>query len=179
METLVRRPVGRPPFNRSPQSAIPTFTVVDCIPTPAISRYEMKDLIERGQWLADRVTENWRHLTSKMAIGWLRSCLDINEFFFVKSAHAASLSRIVHRSLDPQPSIEGVFVFVDDKASDSIVREGAAHYPEIQRWARMNKADEMAFARYSDVPADLIREALGHVSERQSFYSDLRGNGRM
>lgn len=182
MEQTAPRPVGRPRIH----PLKPTFEVVEDavpIPTPTISRYTLKDLIEQGSWLADRVRQNWSHLTERSALGWLRSCLEINEFFFIKSPHAVSLCRVMHLSLDPVPTVEEIFVFVDEKDKEDRQREGAAHYVEMQRWARTMQGRDIIVNRHTDVPLDMIREAMGPVAQKPSYVAStlmvVAKNGRV
>jgi hypothetical protein len=72
--------------------------------------------------------------------------------------------------LDPQPHLTEVFVFVKDQDA---LPEGVEIYRAFGRWGESMGADELTVERQTDVPRELIREALGRVWVRDAFFAKL------
>ena len=143
---------------------------------PVFSRFSpTSDLVKNGVWISDRVREVWTHLNERTVLGWLRSSAESNENFFVKTSHAVSLFRAVHNALNPNPSVEEIFVFVDDRKNKQSIQEGAAHYAEARRWGRNMQATSMIVGNHSDVPMPMIRSVLGTIETSQVNVARLSG----
>ena len=146
------------------------MAVVEVFPTPSFSRFSSTaDLVKYGVWLSDRLRTVWNHLNERSVLGWLKGCAESNEFFFIKSVHAVSMFRVYHRALDPKPSIEEIFVFVDDADNRTAIHEGAAHYGEVKRWAKGMEAREIQVGCHSDIPRPLIEGFLGRITAQEKL----------
>lgn len=75
--------------------------------------------------------------------------------------------RTVHNALDPKPSIEEIFVFVDDPQNKQAINEGAANYGEMRRWAQGMGAERAVVGQNTDIPISMIRSVLGSVETSQ------------
>lgn len=142
--------------------------VVEIYPAPIFSRFSpTTDLIKSGVWVSDRVRQKWSHLNERTVLGWLKGCAESNENLFIKSLHSVSMFRTVHNALDPKPSIEEIFVFVDDPQNKQAINEGAANYGEMRRWAQGMGAERAVVGQNTDIPISMIRSVLGSVETSQ------------
>src|SRR5712672_4228096 len=97
-----------------------------------IARFALPDLDVWGVHLMERLLSRFPHLNDRMFIGWLKGCMDSNEFLFIRSANAVALAMIVRSPLQPTADVQEVFVLTRGKGCED---EGLAMYDEFRRWA--------------------------------------------
>ena len=135
--------------------------IVDTPPVP-VSRVAMPDLDFWGPWLLHRLRHRFSHLNDRMFAGWVRSCMESNEFLFVRSAHAIGLAQIIRSPLQPVADVLEVFVLI----RDGDVAEGVALYDEFRRWTLNMGARDLIVDQFSDVPKEVIQANLGRLYSR-------------
>jgi len=133
---------------------------------PVVSRFNMPDLLKRANWLVERLGTRFPHLNERSLIGFLRGCLESNDFNFVQTRNAVGLAQITRRPLDVQPIVEEVFVLTYGDA----IGEGAAIYDEFRRWASVIGATEVIVDRFTDVPRETIKNTLGRLLSRETIF---------
>lgn len=123
----------------------------------SIRRFGLADIEDMGMWLMTRLRERYPHVNDRMFIGWIRGCMESNEFLFIRSENAAGMAITDHRPLTSAPIVREVFLL---SRNDDIM-EAAQLYPHIRHWAESMGASEITIECFSDVPHEIVREVIG------------------
>ncbi len=145
---------------REPPAAAVTQTGSGYVTPPrmtSIRRFGMADIEDMGMWLMTRLRERYPHVNDRMFIGWIRGCMESNEFLFIRSENAAGMAIIDHRPLTSAPIVREVFLL---SRNDDLM-EAAQLYPHIRQWAESMAASEITIECFSDVPHEIVREVIG------------------
>lgn len=138
------------------------------IERPDIRRFEMPDLPRHGGWLLPRLVKKYPHLTEQLAAGFLNGAITSNEYLFLFQPHSVALAQIERAfGLTPRPLVSEVFVWAE---SSQYVAEAAWFYGRFRQWAKHIGADVIVLGD-SDVSADIIKEHLGRVYQRQQQFT--------
>lgn len=137
-----------------------------------IARFALPDLDIWGVYLMERLLSRFPHLNDRMFIGWLKGCMDSNEFLFIRSANAVALAQIVRSPLQPMADVQEVFVLVRGKGAEA---EGLAMYDEFRRWAERMGARDLLVDIFTDMPKDAIQRRLGRLYNRIIPFIRLNG----
>jgi hypothetical protein len=137
-----------------------------------ITRFALPDLDVWGVLLMERLMSRFPHLNDRMFIGWLKGCMESNEFLFVRSEHAVALAQIVRSPLQPMADVQEVFVLMRGKGGED---EGLAMYDEFRHWAERMGARDLLVDIFTDVPKDAIQRRLGRLYNRIIPFIRLNG----
>ena len=140
------------------------------IPDIICRRFNLPDMSEMGLWLFKRLESRYPTAPDSTFSGWLRGAMESNEYHFVRTDNAVGLAQIYRLPLDPQAHLTEVFVLVKDQDA---LPEGAEIYRAFKRWGESMGADEIIVERQTDVPREMIREALGKVWVRETFFCKM------
>jgi len=127
------------------------------------------DINEMGAFLCKRIKERWVHLQDRQILGWLITCAESNEYFFVRTDRAFLLAQSNRDFLEQYPWVKEVFCFAyyDDvkfdgdgkeaeayrkEIKESAVFQAASLYEDLIRWAQKICANEIIVDRFTDVP---------------------------
>lgn len=149
---------------------------IEEIEPPSVVRTSMPDLAQHADWLLWRLKDRYPHLEAKMLMGWLRGAIEDNESMFIRCGRAIGLAQIKQHPLDAHKIVEEVFVLVRGRDTDGVIEkdaiaEGASLYGAFKSWADRLGAAEIIVERNSDVPRELIKEALGRIFIREIVYA--------
>lgn len=128
-----------------------------------VMRFALPDLDVWGVYLMERLRTRFPHLNDRMFVGWLKGCMESNEFLFIRTANAVALAQIVRSPLQPLADVQEVFVLVRAKDCED---EGLAMYDEFRRWAERMGARDLLVDQFTDVPKDAIQRRLGRLFNR-------------
>ena len=141
------------------------------IERPAISRFELGDLPRHGGWLIPRLVAALELPEQRLA-GWLRSLIESNEHLFLAQEHSVALAEMQRANgLADKPIVKERFVFAEDRENAVHVKEAADFYDNFRRWAKDLGAEVIVVQELSDVPADMIKEKLGRIFQRQQQFA--------
>lgn len=136
-------------------------------PGPAfLRRFDLGDIEDMGAWLLRRLGPRYPHLSEKNIAGFLRSCVAMNTFLFLRTRDAVCLAQATHRPLMPGVIVEEIFCLQRGKSWD----EARGLYPRMLEWAKGLGAAELYVDIFSDVPKAEIQDELGRVFLRQSAF---------
>ena len=140
----------------------PTPPVESAPPAPQARRFLVPDLSTHGSWLIPRMLKTYPELTEHTAVGWLKQFMVNNEFFFVRTDHAAALVQIMPGySLIPVKIVQERFVWCADPKNLEYVDEAASLYGDIYHWARrLNGIRDIIVDESSDAPRARIAQCL-------------------
>jgi hypothetical protein len=137
-------------------------------PPPNIRRFSMGDLSTHGAWLLKRLLNAYPQLNEKYVAGWLRGMLDSNEYLFICTESAVALFQTLSvHSLENKPWIWERFVF----CKEGYVMDGAECYKRCHEWAKSMGVEQIIVEQLSDVPHEVIKEALGRLYTRQQIFA--------
>ena len=131
-------------------------------PLVPLLRVSMPDLDAWGPWLLKRLKHRFPHLSDRMFHGWLRGCMESNEFLFVRSTNAIGLAQVVRSPLQPMADVMEVFVLLKEEQ----IAEGVAIYDEFRRWTLNMGARDLIVDNFTDVPKEVIQANLGRLYNR-------------
>lgn len=129
-------------------------------------RVTRPDLMDKGQWLCGRLRVEWPHLQPAHILGWLTTCCDANEYFFVRTDKAFMLAQMHRNFYDAHPLVKEIFCFAetdngnpqtkDAKAhqaleNGSAIRQAASLYEDLLRWCQKMGADKIIIDECTDV----------------------------
>jgi hypothetical protein len=136
-------------------------------------RFQVPDIDRHGAWMLKRFTTSYPHLGERMIPGWLRGIVYNNEFLFLYQDHSVALAQAA--CIDPfnsQLTVWERFVWVEDPTNPDHVSEAARFYGEFKKWALQKDAKTIVVEEQSDVPHEIIRQALGStLLERKQIYA--------
>ena len=148
--------------NKSPES-----TSTDPVKT---WKFNAPDLSDMGLWMLNRLSQKAPHLNDRNFVGWLRNCMESNEFMFIRSQNAVGLAQRVSDVFDPVPRVVELFVWVRDREK---MGEAATIYAEFQRWAVSLGSKEMLIERDTDAPLEMLKAHFGTLYERMITVAKL------
>lgn len=125
----------------------------------AVHRFDLGDIDRMGMWLVKRIREMFKDADDRTVIGWMRSCIQSNEYMFLCSEDAVGLAVMLREPLHRQPIVDEIFVVVRNGAT----HEGVAIYREIKRWAGAVGARRCQVRVEGDVPRDMIKTVFGMI----------------
>lgn len=163
---------------RSAHARAVSGQVVDAVAQPqpylpvTITRFALPDLDAWGVYLMERLLSRFPHLNDRMFIGWLKGCMESNEFLFIRSANAVALAQIVRSPLQPMADVQEVFVLTRGAGATD---EGLAMYDEFRRWAERMGARDLLVDIFTDVPKEAIQRRLGRLYNRINPFIRLNG----
>ena len=141
------------------------------IERPAISRFELGDLPRHGGWLIPRLVAALELPEQRLA-GWLRSLIESNEHLFLVQEHSVALAEMQRANgLADEPIVRERFVLIEDIESAAQQKEAADFYDEFKRWAKNLSADIILVQELTNVPAEMIKEKLGRIYQRQQQFA--------
>lgn len=126
-------------------------------------RFYLADIDEMGLWILKRLKERYTFLDDKTSLGWLRSCMDRNDFLFMRTDHTVGLAVVGHIPLMAVPYVQEVFVFIRDPDDPNQLREGQEIYRHFRQWAASMNAKELRLDIFSDLPMSYIKNLLGEI----------------
>lgn len=146
-------------------------------------RFSVVDLSDIGTWLFSRLKPQFPHLNERAFPGWIRSCIENNEFLFIRTNGAVALAEIINRPLLGMRVVEEVFALSlsQDKAfapedkcleDDDLAAHGMALYGEMKNWAVNQSAALVRVDNFSDFDLDVVRLSMGRVQSVK--YSEVR-----
>jgi hypothetical protein len=138
---------------------------------PAIRRFDLGDLPRHGAWLVPRLTAALG-LPEQRLGGWLRSMIDSSDYMFLVQEHSAGLAELQSANgLADKPVIKERFVLAEDPDDAEHVKEAAAFYTEMARWAKNVGAEIFLVEEMTNVPHEMIKEKLGRIYSRQQQFA--------
>jgi hypothetical protein len=141
------------------------------IERPAISRFELGDLPRHGGWLIPRLVAALELPEQRLA-GWLRSLIESNEHLFLVQEHSVALAEMQRANgLADKPIVRERFVLIEDIENAAQQKEAADFYDEFKRWAKNLSADIILVQELTNVPAEMIKEKLGRIYQRQQQFA--------
>lgn len=138
----------------------------------SIARFALPDLDVWGVYLMERLLSRFPHLNDRMFIGWLKGCMESNEFLFIRSVNAVALAMIVRSPLQPTADVQEVFVLTRGSGCED---EALAMYDEFRRWAERMGARDLLVDIFTDVGKDAIQRRLGRLYNRITPFIRLNG----
>ena len=143
-------------------------------------RFSIVDLSDVGVWLLNRLKPQFPHLDQRNFTGWIRSCIESNDFLFIRTNGAVALAEIINRPLLGMRVVEEVFALSlsQDKAfapedkcleDDDLSAHGMALYGEIKNWAVNQGAALVRVDNFSDFDLDVMRLSMGKVVAAKSY----------
>jgi hypothetical protein len=137
-------------------------------PYVRVRRVTRPDLMDKAPYLCRRLREHYPHKQERELYGWLTTCCDTNEFFFVRSDRAFILAHMTMDFLELRPNVREIFALGDidtgkhAKGSDAekyqaeqnaiAIYEAAYLYGDLIRWCQKIGANELMVDKFSDVP---------------------------
>jgi hypothetical protein len=125
----------------------------------SIRRMTQTDLNELGPWLTRRLLEKRPDATPAMVMGWLRGCLNANEWFFVRGVECCGLAELVRRPLEIQPIAVEHFVFVPDDGDG--LGERRSLYARMASWAMHQDASTLEVGKALSSEQNYLRQLFG------------------
>jgi len=132
-------------------------------------RVTLVDLSGMADWLIARLQERHPTATSAQIVGWLRSCMDNNEFWFVCTDHTCALAGVRRVPLEPFPVAEEIFVFARPGHED----DAEPLYRRMASWAAHQEATILRVDVHTDVTRSNIRATVGAVIAKPHVYLRL------
>ena len=139
------------------------FTSIPLPPPAPQWRVSIADIADLSTWLLDRLYNKHPHATPQMILSWLRSCMDANGMWFVRSANACALAELVRVPLEPQPIVMEHFVL---SRSCLNAYEAADLYPAMASWGAHQNAATLHWERHSDVPRGQFQKRCGGFRQK-------------
>lgn len=140
----------------------------------AIRRVGLADLDVMREWLIKRMQERYTDATAPQIMGFLRGCVNSNEYWFVQTDHACALAQITRRALERQPVAVEIFVFRREEEDEE---EAAELYPRMCSWAANLDASRLEVDNFSDVTRGKIKGRCGHVYSKSAAHIKLGSLG--
>lgn len=131
---------------------------------PTVVRMDFPDVEKLSDWIATKLQKRTSFATPQAVKTWLRSCLYANDTWFVRSARAVAMARVVLEPLKA-PRAEEVFVFCEDGAE----KEAAELYVPMSKWAANLDCYRLDVDIFSDVTRGEITKRLGPLRARQGY----------
>ncbi len=132
---------------------------LDLTSIETIRRVALSDLEQMWPWLLARLQEKFPRATPSSVKGWLRSCMDSREYWFVRTDHAVALARLARLPLEPDPVAIEEFVLAREGQEEA----AATLYVGMARWAELADASRLEVARCTDVATADIGLKLGKL----------------
>ena len=111
-------------------------------------RFQLPDFNDMGRiWLLDRLAGRWKHWQPPHLLGWLRGVVGQDEYFFIRTDHAAGLAQVIMDRLYPAPVVKEIFVVCHDRKIPEHVAEAISIYQDICRWAKTLGACEVQISQ--------------------------------
>lgn len=123
----------------------------------AVRRVESADLVELQGWLIPRLQEKYPDATAPQIIGFLRSAIASNEWWFCRTQLACGLVQLLRMPLEAQPVVQEFFVLAQEDGGE----DAAQMYIAIASWAAIQNASRLIVGRHSDVTLATIAYRLG------------------
>lgn len=127
-----------------------------------VRRFGINDVQDMGLWILECLKPDYPHLTEQTLAGWLRGCMENNEYCFVRTANAVGLAVRGSKTLESRPTVDEVFVLARAGHND----EAGAIYGQFRSWAKGINASEMHVGYNSDFTLAKIKAVLGPIKER-------------
>lgn len=130
-----------------------------------VRRVQRPDLEEMRPEIRRRLAVKYPHVDEAPMFAFLMSCLDSNEFFFIRNAGAVGLGMIDRRPLYPPRVVEKfcLALYGDAAAAVEVTRA-------IVKWAFGMDMREVVLEQMSDVPREKIKELYGRVLSREERF---------
>lgn len=139
-------------------------------------RFQLPDLDKHREWFVPRLKKLYPHLTDAALVSWLRSVIYSPEYLFLYQDGSVALFQVQSgHTLSPQPAIEEHFVFCAQNDNPDLQKQAAQFYVDARVWGSHHSASVMTVEKNSDVPHDLVREALEgyRLFNRQEVFCKL------
>ena len=138
---------------------------------PFIRRFERPDIDKHAAWFIPRMVKAFPHLNERSIYTWLLNILTSNEFMFLYLEHGIALAQTVQFGLSAEAVVQEQFVWVENPMDKEMVADAAHVYPHFHEWARRKGLTVLIVCENSDVPRDLVSDALRArlFDKKQSF----------
>lgn len=134
---------------------------------PQVRRFMLPDLDRCGNWLIPRIMSAYPHLSQRFVIGWIRNILYDNAYLFLYQDNGVALFQMTPvYSLTPPGVVIERFVFMKNDQD----KNGGAFYTEALRWAQGLNVKEILVEEQSDVPHEVIKDAVGRIFNREQHF---------
>jgi hypothetical protein len=86
--------------------------------------------------------------------------------------HSVALAEMQRANgLADKPIVRERFVLIEDIENAAQQKEAADFYDEFKRWAKNLSADIILVQELTNVPAEMIKEKLGRIYQRQQQFA--------
>lgn len=127
----------------------------------------LPDLHDKGAWLVEMLRPRIPAYQDFQILNWLRTVIDTQDYHFVRTDHALSLSEVKRERMLAQPIVIDHFVYIEEGAD---ISEGEALYDDLKRWALSLGVAEIIINPKSHVSVASIEARIGKVKKRDQLY---------
>lgn len=142
-----------------------------------VRRFDLPDLDRHAAWFMPRFLDQFKHLSERQAIGFLRSIIYSNEYLFLFQEKGVALAQVVgSHALDADPVIWERFVWAADPENAQQTEAASFFYDKFAEWAKRKSIQTLVIEQATDVPHDFIKARLGRVFSREEKFVKVDGS---
>lgn len=142
---------------------------------PYIRRFQSADIQKHAPWLFPRMASAFPHMSQASHYTWMLNVLMNNDVLGLYHDKGVAFAVVTSPIIGKEPTIEELFVWVQDAADPEQMRAGAHFYSHFYEWASRRNVQTVIIENNTDISRKAILEATGRrVFEAKLSYMRVR-----